>query len=169
VLTGLVLAVPALEQFVARHRHPSDRSGALGVPAHVTALFPWVRQPLTNDVLDRCAAVVRGFGAVSMRFQQVATFPVGVIYLLPEPDGPLRELTRVLVDAYPDCPPYDGEHPDPQPHLTVSTAPPEDLAGLAARTAADLTATRCTVDVLTALEQQPDGRWRTVRALPLTG
>ena len=167
VLTGLVLAVPALQEFVERHRHPSDASGSLGVPAHVTALYPWVRQPLTADVLDRCARVVRGFGPVTMCFQRVATFPVGVVYLVPEPEERVRELTKLLVEAYPDCVPYDGEHPDPQPHLTVTTGPAQELGDLAARAAGDLTPTHCTVRALTALGQQADGRWRTVRTLSL--
>lgn len=165
--SGLVLAVPVLQQFVERHRHPSDASGELGVPAHVTALYPWVRQPLTDDVLDGCARVVRGFGPLSMTFRQVATFPVGVVYLVPEPDGRLRELTRRLVEAYPDCIPYDGEHPDPQPHLTVTTGPVGELSELADRVAGDLTPTHCVVTTLTALEQQPSGHWRTVRTLSL--
>jgi 2'-5' RNA ligase superfamily protein len=169
VLTGLVLAVPVLEEFVERHRHPSDASASLGVPAHVTALYPWVRQPLTDDVLDRCARVVQGFGPVSMSFRQVATFPVGVVYLVPEPEGRLRELTRLLVKAYPDCVPYDGEHPDPQPHLTVTTGPAEELGDLAVQAARDLIPTDCTVRALTALEQQPDGRWLVVRTLSLEG
>ena len=137
------------------------------MPAHLTALYPWVRPPLTDHLLDECARVVRGFGPVSMSFRRVATFPVGVVYLVPEPDAGLRELTTLLVDAYPDCVPYDGEHPDPQPHLTVTTGPPEDLTELAARVAAALTPTRCTVSELTALEQEPDGHWRTVRTLTL--
>ena len=168
MLTGLVLVVSALDEFVERHRHPSDRTGDPGVPPHVTVLFPWVRQPLNDDMLGRCAAAVRGFGPLSMHFRRVATFPIGVVYLVPEPEAPLRALTRLLSDAYPQCPPYAGEHPDPEPHLTISTVPPQDLADLAARVAADLTPTRCTVDVLTVLEQRPDGRWRTARALPLT-
>lgn len=165
--SGLVLAVPVLQNFVDRHRHPADQSGALGVPAHVTALYPWVRPPLTDDVLDECGRVVQDFGPISMSFRRVATFPVGVVYLVPEPDARLRALTALLVQAYPDCVPYDGEHPDPQPHLTVTTGPPDDLSELAARAAAVLTPTYCTVSALTALEQEPDGHWRTVRMLPL--
>lgn len=65
------------------------------------------------------------------------------------------------------CLPDDGEHPDLQPHLTVTSGPPSELAELAARVAEDLTPTSCTVDVLTALEQQLDGRWRTVGSLTL--
>lgn len=141
VLSGLVLAVPVLQDFVDRHRHPADQSGGLGVPAHVTALYPWVRQPLTDDVLDECARLVQDFGPISMSFRRVATFPVGVVYLVPEPDARLRALTALLVQAYPDCVPYDGEHPDPKPHLTVTTGPPEDLTEVAARAAAALTPT----------------------------
>jgi len=63
-------------------------------------------------VLVRWAPVVQGFRAVRMRFQRVATFPVGVVYLVPQLDGRLHDL-RLVVEAYPRCPPYDGEHPDP--------------------------------------------------------
>jgi hypothetical protein len=139
------------------------------VPAHVTALYPWVQPPLTDDVLENCARLVRGFGPISMQFRQVATFPVGVVYLVPEPDARLRELTRLLVKAYPQCPPYGGAHPDPQPHLTVTTGPIDELEHLAARAANDLAPVHHTAHGLTVLEQGPDGRWHPVRTLDLRG
>lgn len=166
--TGLVLAVPALQGFVERHRYPSDMTGSLGIPAHVTVLYPWVHGPLEDGVLDRCAQVVSDVGPVRMTFRRVATFPQGVVYLVPEPEDRLRELTQLLVQAYPDCVPYGGEFPDPQPHLTVTTGPPEELGLLEAKALADLAPTECTVSTLSVLEQQPDGRWRIARELPLT-
>src|SRR4051794_32755870 len=39
--SGLVVLVPEVEVLVARHRAVHDRMAPLGVPAHVTALFPF--------------------------------------------------------------------------------------------------------------------------------
>lgn len=85
VPSGLVPAVPVLQDFVDRHRHPAHQSSDIGVPAHVTALYPWVRRPLTDDVLDECGRVVQDFGPLSMSFRRVATFPSGSSTSSPNP------------------------------------------------------------------------------------
>lgn len=167
MLTGLVLTVPDLDAFLAAHRHSTDRAGTTGVPAHVTALYPWLPEPHAAGAVERLAGAVAGSGPVTMTFRQVATFPVGVAYLVPEPDQPVRALIRRLVKAFPECPPYGGEHPDPAPHLTVTSCPPAELAEVATAVAADLVPVTCTVGVLTALEQAPDGRWRTAYTVRL--
>ena len=43
-----------------------------------------------------------------------------VLYIAPEPDGPFRELTDALAQAFPEHPPYDGAFAEVVPHLTVA-------------------------------------------------
>ncbi|HET8601685.1 MAG TPA: 2'-5' RNA ligase family protein, partial [Segeticoccus sp.] len=38
----------------------------------------------------------------------------------PEPAATFRDLTLALADRFPDCPPYDGQHEDVVPHLTIA-------------------------------------------------
>lgn len=117
----LQVPVPQLEPFVrARHAHyDADYVSAdpTFVHAHVTALGPFL--PVVDaeaaQLVAKIAASVEPF---EFTLARVATFPNGLIHLVPEPDGPFRELTSRLVAAFPECRPYEGRF-EPVPHLTL--------------------------------------------------
>lgn len=85
--------------------------------AHVTALGPFVDvlDPATSATVGDIAARVEPFDYTLARLD---TFPNGIIHLVPEPADRFARLTGLLMDAYPDHPPYGGQFP-PSPHLTV--------------------------------------------------
>ena len=118
----LVVPVPQLEPFVRARTEHYDRAYLSADPAfthaHVTALGPF-RPGLDEQAAATIAAVAAGVEPFEFRLEVIDTFPKGIIQLLPDPDGAFRELTRRLVEAFPDCPPYAGQFPDPVPHLTL--------------------------------------------------
>jgi len=86
----------------------------------VTVLCPFV-SPLEID--DRVTATVRALFAsrapFRVTFAETRRFP-DTLYLAPEPAAPFRELTTMLVAAYPEHPPYGGAFVEIIPHLTVA-------------------------------------------------
>lgn len=118
----LVVPVPELEPFVRARTEHHDTAYVSADPgfthAHVTALGPF-RPDLDEHTAETVAAVAACVEPFKFRLGRIDTFPNGIIHLLPEPDGAFRELTGRLVEAFPDCPPYAGEFPDPVPHLTL--------------------------------------------------
>ncbi len=137
--SALIVEVPEVADLVARWRLGHDPSATLGVPAHVTVLFPFVEpDELRPDVLATVAGVAAAHPAFEARFVRVSAFPTA-IYLDPEPDAPFRALTADLASRFPDHPPYEGRFDEIVPHLTVAIGDPEDIAGLVEVIAADLT------------------------------
>lgn len=119
-LTGLVVRVPEAEEAVSSWRARFDPGAAEGVGAHVTVLFPF----LPADRID--AEVSAGLGEVlgrhrgfEVRFTRCGRFPE-VLYLAPEPAGPLRELVEAVHGRWPEVPPYAGAFSEVVPHLTVA-------------------------------------------------
>ena len=118
----LQVPVPPLEPFVRARTGHYDRAYLAEDPshvhAHVTALGPFL-----PHVDEAAAETVRGIAAATGAFEfvlaRIATFPNGIIHLVPEPDEAFRELTRRLAEAFPQCPPYAGEFADVRPHLTL--------------------------------------------------
>jgi len=160
--TGLVLTVPALAGLVDRWRLPTVPAAALGAPAHVTVLYPWVPAPVTDEALTQLRAAVTAVTPVTLTFEHLATFPSGVLYLQPEPEDDVRHLTSAVQAAFPQCLPYGGAFPDPVPHLTVAVAEPPALPKLEREVREALAAhlpVTATITHLTVMEQQPDGRW----------
>ena len=117
--SALVVEVEAAEPLIGHWRRRYDPSARLGMPAHVTALFPFRPAgslgPSEMNILGQVAAQVE-----RCRFQLTALeqFP-GVLWLRPDPDDWCRQLTSTLISLFPDCPPYGGRFRDSIPHLTV--------------------------------------------------
>jgi hypothetical protein len=132
--TVLVVPVPELEPFVRERTEHYDASFLSADPAfvhaHVTVLGPFLAAP-TPDDLARVGEIASGVPAFDFVLDRMGEFADGIIHLLPEPDEPFRVLTRRLVAAFPQCPPYGGAFPEPVPHLTLDQrAPGIDEASL---------------------------------------
>ena len=160
--TGLILLAPDAEALVADFRDE--------VPAHVTVLFPFRRwEEMGLPLRAQLATIFRQQAAISVTFTGVGRFP-GVVWLKPEPRDPIDRLTRTLVQAFPDCLPYEGAFPDPVPHLTALKS--EDDAAL--ESAQRILEVRLAVPLATrlntcALYAETETGWREVLRFRLGG
>lgn len=155
-IVARVLVPPALQ----RLRMSWDWAASVGVPAHVTILFPFLPAELLGpDVRRVLAAIAAAASPFDVRFDRVGRFP-GVVYVAPEPSAPFVHLTTAFVARYPELPPYGGAFGDVIPHLTVAeseAAPLDDIAGAALR----VLPFRHHVSALEVLVEGGEGRWRT--------
>ncbi|WP_323099575.1 2'-5' RNA ligase family protein [Intrasporangium sp. YIM S08009] len=118
------MPVPALEPFVVdRHRHYDESyvsTDPTFVHAHVTALGPFLPpEQVTDAAVQTIDEITCATAEFDFTLERIATFPNGIVHLLPEPGDPFRALTTALSQAFPQCPPYAGAFPDPVPHLTL--------------------------------------------------
>jgi hypothetical protein len=74
-LTGLVVAVPEAEPVVGALRARLDANAALGAPAHVNVLFPFVpADEPDGDTLERVTRVVSAVPRFRYAFRRTAWF-----------------------------------------------------------------------------------------------
>ena len=125
VESAILLEVPEAEPLVGELRAVGDVSASLGVPAHVTLLYPFVEDP-DPGIVEELRWFFAGVDGFRMEFATVGEFPE-VVYLAPEPAGLVRGLTDALVRRWPDCPPYGGMFDEVVPHLTVVDTPDASL------------------------------------------
>ena len=118
--------MPGLEEFVRSRWAHYEESLVSTDPgfahAHVTVLGPFHPcddAALAPEVAQLVAGVASDVPAWEYTLARVATFPDGIIHLVPEPDQGFRELTRRICAQFPGSVPYDGQHADPRPHLTL--------------------------------------------------
>ena len=96
-----------------------EKSSSDGISAHITVLVPFLPEAeLTDDVLAELRGIFSGFTAFDVTFQRTARFPE-VLYLAPEPDQPVKDMTTAVYERWPQCPPYGGDFEDLTPHTTV--------------------------------------------------
>ena len=159
--SGLIIEVPEAEPAVRDHRERLDASAPLGIPAHITILFPFM-PPETIDA-GTFAGLGKLFAEVSrFRFSLDHTdwFGDEVLWLAPRDPGPFRTLTQRVFRAYPAFPPYAGQFHDVVPHLTIGDGhPPDDLRAAENSVRARLPIEASATAVTLVTQQSAGGQW----------
>lgn len=127
--SALIVVVPESEPVVADLRARHDGAASMGVPAHVTVLYPFVpRRQINHDVRDALASLFSGLPAFAYRFESVSRLGPGTIVLNPEPASDFSRLTDSVYRRWPAYPPYGGVFEVVIPHLTVGDGLSVDAA-----------------------------------------
>ena len=165
----LQVPVPPLEAWVRERTAHYDASYVSANPAfghaHVTALGPFLPE-LDAESAARVAAIAADTEPFDYALARVASFPNGIIHLVPEPDGTFRELTARLVAAFPQCPPYEGRFAEVHPHLTLDARSPAVSEASTLALLGDLVPARCRAERLD-LAWWESGGCRLLRTWPL--
>lgn len=120
VESALLVPVPEAEPVVQRWRDLFDPMAILGIPAHITVLYPFLPpERLTEANLDELQRLFAAAVPFSFVLDEVRRWP-DVVYLAPTPEEPFRNLTALVVDRWPELQPYGGSHREVVPHLTVA-------------------------------------------------
>jgi 2'-5' RNA ligase len=164
--TGLVIVARLPPELEALRRR-SIADAALGMPAHITLLYPFAEPAAIDDsLLEEVAVIVRRHPAMTLRLQDGRRWP-DTLYASVQPDEPLQALQGELAAAFPSLPLYGGGI-DFVPHVSI-------VEGDAARTADALddpawTGLPCAFRTrAVALVRVRGGRWTSDRTFPLAG
>lgn len=169
--SAILVPVPEAEPVVGLLRARLDPSAGLGVPAHVTVLFPFVPpDAITGTVIEMAAAAVASVSAFDCEFGRSCWFGEDVVWLAPEPAEPFRAMTSAVHAAFPRFPPFAGAYPCVVPHLTIGDRPESGSGALRAAAAEVLPALPVRTHVSSAwlmTGTQTPGSWRVIARLPL--
>jgi 2'-5' RNA ligase len=168
--SALVIRIPEAEALVESFRWQHDPSAALGVPAHITVLYPFKPpEELSPPVLGELKEVFANTPGFAVSFSEVSRFP-DVLYLAPTPEEPLRHLTQMVARRYPETPPYGGRFADVIPHLTVAQVSDSDQLEAVARAFQPWAASKlpiwANVSEVTLMDNA-SGRWEVRARFPL--
>jgi 2'-5' RNA ligase len=167
--SALVIEVPQAEQLVGPFRTRYDPVAPLGMPAHVTVLFPFVD---VNDITEQLLADLWELFSEIPRFtftlRRLGQFEQ-VLFLVPEPREPLDRLIASTRERYPDYPPYGGAVEEPDPHLTIAHSDdPSELRRICDEVQAVVSGAVIKVEVSeVSLMTHEDGKWRRRQVFPL--
>lgn len=169
--SALIVKVPEAEEIVGWLRARFDKTSELGVPAHITILFPFMPPDrVTPAVLDSLRAAFAIVPAFSYKLASIGRFEA-TTYLVPSPAEPFIALTSSAVRQFPEFPPYGGQHAEIIPHLTVAAGDAQSSALAATELAASMRArpviqARC--NAVSMLENS-SGRWQETHVFKLCG
>lgn len=118
--SAVIVTVPPAEEVVGKHRAELDQAAGWGVPAHVTVVYPFMPPADLGDrVIETLARAIATVPRFEATWSKTGWFGTDVLWLAPEPADRFNALTEAVVKAFPDFPPYGGEHDVVIPHLTV--------------------------------------------------
>ena len=168
-VSAFVVEVPAAESLVGELRSRFDATSKLGVPAHITVLFPFMApDEITSDVLCEAQTALNAVQSFGFSLPKIGRF-AATAYLSPAPSEPFVALTTALTQRFPMFRPYGDAHERTVPHLTVAYGDASNAVAAAAELEQRLCAsgpirTRC--KSVTLLENS-SGRWREMHVFSL--
>lgn len=173
--SALLVAVPAAEPAVGRHRARLDEAAWDGVPAHITVLYPFLPPAgIGEPLLASLGSLFGGSASFGFTPDRVGWFGEHVVWLGPRDPAPFSALTNRVFTAFASCPPYAGLHPEVIPHLTIGhVGGPQVLRAAAAsvRGCLPIEATATEVILMAGprpgTADTPPGQWRTIAAFAL--
>jgi 2'-5' RNA ligase len=158
--SALIVAVPDAEPAVREWRLRYDNA-SLGIPPHITLLFPFVPAEELDDALfAELRPLFTAQSGFTFSLTGVAEFPDETVWLTPEPAEPFRALTDLIFEQFPAYPPYEGIHDEVIPHLTVTSGVARLRDQVEAAVGPQLPIEANARDVV-LLEEDESGYWRT--------
>jgi 2'-5' RNA ligase len=169
--SGVVIVIPEAEARFGALRRRFDPQARLGLPAHVTILFPFMPPALVHaPVLRRLELLFQRCSPFHCVFARVERFP-STAWLAPSHAAPFVDLTNAVAREFPQYPPYGGVHATVVPHLTIADGDAGAADSAERELRADLerhgpVSGHC--DSVQLLENA-SGRWRQMHEFPLAG
>lgn len=160
--TGLVVPVPSLDAFVTAWRPVVDEVAPVGVPAHVTLLYPFVAPAGVVMHIDGLREFFLSWPRFRYSLDAVGWFGDEVVFVEPSPANEFTRLTSGIEQRW-GLPPYGGEIADPKPHVTIGQGgTPAEMRRVADAASALLPIDDQTADRVWLMQGTPDPpRWAT--------
>jgi 2'-5' RNA ligase len=159
--SGLIVEVPEVEPAVGELRSSLDGNARLGIPAHITVLFPFVPPSEIDDtVLRRLAGIFAAVPAFEHRLVRTSWFDDDVLWLAPEDGAPFRSLTESVQREFPGYLPFGGQYEGVTPHLTIAHHCPLDQMQSAERLVQGQLPVTCSARAVSLMVQRDtSGTW----------
>lgn len=121
--SALIVEVPEADPLVGAFRARFDPTAALGIPPHITVLYPFIAPgQLDAAAIGTLRRFFAGQAPIAFQLEELHRFDCETLYLAPEPGEPFRAVTLGVWRLFPEAPPYGGRWPDIDPHLSVAHA-----------------------------------------------
>jgi len=164
--SAVIIPIPEVEPIVGPLRLQYDAAAHLGVPAHITLLYPFYPAQAALDEITILRHFCASIEAFPFSFTEVRRFPT-TAYLHPDKSETFAQITRTLVTMWPACKPYRGDFSEIIPHLTVADKVDSQVVGAVEIALRRQLPIRCVARDVWLLTSDNTGMWSKAACLPL--
>lgn len=166
-MESAVIVRVSLPDALGRLRLRCVRDAGLGVPAHVTLLYPFVEgAALSTEVRRTVESIASGHPSFSFELSGPFQWP-DTVYAAVDPDERFLAIHRELAAAFPAYPIYGRPEFELVPHVTIAERQYVDDPSVLGDTSwSDLPVARL-VNAVEVIAEGVDQQWRTVWTVPL--
>ena len=170
---ALIVPCPAAHVALGDQRPQLDRAAHVGVPAHLTVVYPF-KADLDLEDHRRLVDVFLSLRDFAVTGERTGWFDERVVFIELVDPTPVMELTEAVLAAFPAYPIYGGAFEEVVPHLTIGHDQSPDVLRAAERAVVDRLPFNQAVDHVEfwtgpALATAPAGSWRHHRDYLLGG
>ncbi|MGO9123411.1 MAG: 2'-5' RNA ligase family protein [Terriglobales bacterium] len=164
--SAIIVPFPEVELIVGPMRLQYDRAAQLGVPAHITLLYPFCPPQAVAGVIPTLRDVCAAIEAFQFSFTELRRFPA-TAYLHPDKAERFECMIRTLVKTWPDFKPYGGSFSDIIPHLTVADKVDDQTLNAVEDSLRHQLPIKCVTREVWLLTSDDAGMWSRRAAFPL--
>jgi hypothetical protein len=163
----LIIPIPEVEPIVGGLRLQYDRAARLGVPAHITLLYPFRPADAVIGEIEKLTTLCSSIKAFPFSFIELRRFPA-TAYLHPDKSERFAQITEALMRLWPDCRPYGGAFAEIIPHLTVADRVDIKVLGEAESFLRPQLPIKCVAREVLLMTCNEAGMWTTMASFPLS-
>src|SRR5437016_12785835 len=164
--SALIIPIPEVEPVVGPLRWQHDEAARLGVPAHITLLYPFCRPQEISGQIKSLQDFCTSIEAFPFSFTEVRRFPA-TAYLHPDKSETFAQIIRMLMKMWPDCKPYRGAFLEIVPHLTVADRVDMETLSAVEDSLRQHLPIECVAKEICLLTSDDAGIWSTKSSFPL--
>jgi 2'-5' RNA ligase len=164
--SAIIIPIPEVEPIVGPLRLQYDRSAHLGIPAHITLLYPFCPPQSIAAEIHTLRGLCASIRAFPFSFTEVRRFPA-TAYLHPDRSDTFAQITKTLVKTWPDYQPYGGAFADIIPHLTVADKVDNKTLGAVEDALRGRLPIKCVASEVWLLTSDLTGMWSRAAVSPL--
>jgi 2'-5' RNA ligase len=163
--SAIILPVEAMDPVVRSLRSRYDPVAALGVPPHITLLYPFRPPQAAIDEIEALSKLFASIEIFEFSFVEVRRFPK-TAYLHPDKPQEFLRIIRTIMERWPDCLPYKGAVTELIPHLTVADRVEADVLDEVDRSLASRLPMPCVAREAWLLFSDSVGHWYREASFP---